>query len=316
MTVQARVTRSAWIAAVAAFASVGVHTRIAAQDLPALRVGCGSREVDAEVYFADVNGFFRNVGLTVDIQQFAAGNIMAAAIASGHLDVADSNLLTVAGAQLRGLPFLYIAPGNVVFSNAPTAMIVAAPNSPIRTAKDLNGKVVSGISLGSVDQVEMLSWIDKNGGDFASVKFIEVPVPEMPAALAQGRIDATVMNDPDLTAAVNAKTVRVIGNATEGVAKQYVGNGWFANTDWIAKNVETVRKFQAAMTQAADWANANPDKAAVILSKVTKIQEPRIRARFARKLDPPAMQPLLDAAYKYKMFPRPMNATAICWDGR
>jgi NitT/TauT family transport system substrate-binding protein len=204
----------------------------------------------------------------------------------------------------------------VVFSDAPTAMIVAAPNSPIRTAKDLNGKVVSGISLGSVDQVEMLSWIDKNGGDFSSVKFIEVPVPEMPAALAQGRIDATVMNDPDLTAAVNARSVRVIGNATEGVAKQYVGNGWFANTDWLAKNVETVHKFQTAMTEAADWANANPDKAAVILSKVTKIQEPRIRARFARELDPPAMQPLLDAAYKYKMFPRPVNATEICWNGR
>jgi len=304
------------MAAAGAFAISGMHARVSAQDVPTLRVGCGSREVDAEVYFADVNGFFRKVGLTVDIGQFAAGNIMAAAIASGHLDIADSNLLTVAGARLRGLPFLYIAPGNVVFSDAPTALIVAAPNSAIHTAKDLNGKVVAGISLGSVDQVEMLSWIDKNGGDFTSVKFLEVPVPEMPAALAQGRIDATVMNDPDLTAAVNAKTVRVIGNATEGVAKQYVGNGWFANTDWIAKNADTVRKFQAAMSEAADWANANPEKAAAILSKVTKIQEPRIHARFGRKLDPPAMQPLLDAAYKYKLFPRPLNATEICWDGR
>jgi ABC-type nitrate/sulfonate/bicarbonate transport system substrate-binding protein len=104
--IHAHMTRSTWIAAAGAFATVGVHTRLAAQNLPALRVGCGSREVDAEVYVADVNGFFRNVGLTVDIQQFAAGNVMAAAIASGHLDIADSNLLTVAGAHMRGLPFL------------------------------------------------------------------------------------------------------------------------------------------------------------------------------------------------------------------
>lgn len=315
------ITRARATALLFASAAATAAGRIAAQAPAVLQVGCGSREADAEVYFADGNAFFRKVGLSVDIQQFAAGNLMAAAIASGHLDIADSNLLTIAGAHLRGLPFVYIAPGSVVAETPGAtirpAMIVVAPNSPIRAAKDLNGKVVSGISIGSVDQVEMLSWIDANGGDYASVKFVEVPVPEMPAALAQGRIDATVLNDPDLTAALNAKSVRPIGDATQGInPKPYVGNGWFANVDWIGKNADAVRRFQAAMSDAADWANANPDKAAVILARVTKIQEPRIHVQFARRLDPAAMRPLLDAAYKYKIFPRPVNAADICWTGR
>jgi NitT/TauT family transport system substrate-binding protein len=238
---------------------------------------------------------------------------MAAAVVTSHLNIADSNVMTIAGAHVRGLPFMYIAPGNSATLETTTAHIVAAPGSSIKTGKDLNGKIVSGISIGSVDHVEMLAWIDKTGGDYTAVKYVEVAPAEIPAALAQGRIDAAVMNDPDYTAAFNAKTVRLLGNAMDGIAKQYVGNGWFASNEWIPKNADTVRRFQDAMAETADWANANPEKAAVILGKVTKIVEPRLHAKFAHRLDPTAMQPMLDAAFRYKVLPRALNAAEICW---
>src|SRR5579883_1901129 len=231
---------------------------------PPLEVGIGTREADALGYFAQDLGFFKKVGLDVELQQFSAGPQIAAAIASGHLQIGDSNVISLANSRARGLPFVYICGMNIYSAAHPTALAVVAENSPIKTAKELNGRTVAGVSLASIDQTNMFAWIDKNGGDWQSVKFI--------------------------------------------------GNGWIASEEWADAHVETVKKFREAIAMAAVWANAHPDAAAKIFNRYAKTQISRLHARYtSAPLDAKIVQPILDAAAKYKILPRQMSASEILW---
>jgi len=278
-----------------------------------LEIGIGSREADSLGYYAQDMGFFKKVGLNAELQQFSAGPQIAAAIVSGHLQVGDSNIINVAGAHVRGLPFVYIAGMSVIEAAHPTVLAVVAPNSTIKTGKDLNGLTTAGVSLNSIDQAEMMAWIDKTGGDWQSVKFIEVPPPEMPAALQANRIASCVINEPELSAFMGEKSVKAVGNPASSIAPRYLGNGWIATKEWADANVDTVKKFQQAIAMAADWANTHPDDAAKILGRYTKTRVTTLHARFTKVLDPKLLQPILDAAAKYKVIPRQVNANEIIW---
>jgi NitT/TauT family transport system substrate-binding protein len=301
---------------IAVLLALGARGAIA-QTPPALEVGIGSREADSLGYYAQDLGYFKKVGLNVELQQFSAGPQIAAAIVSGHLQIGDSNVISLANAHARGLPFVYICGMNVYNAAKPSALAVVAANSPIKTAKELNGQPVAGVSLASIDQANLLAWIDKNGGDWQSVKFIEVPPSEMATALEQGRISAAIINDPELSAFLAEKRVRVLGNAIAAVSPQYLGNGWIATKDWADANAETVKKFQQAIAMAAVWANAHPDDAAKIFDKYVKTQTETLHARFtAAPLDAKILQPILDAASKYKILPRQMAASELIWSGK
>ena len=41
-----------------------------------------------------------------------------------------------------------------------------------------------------------MAWVDKNGGSSAKVKFIELPFPQMEAALVAGKVDAISVQEP------------------------------------------------------------------------------------------------------------------------
>jgi ABC-type amino acid transport substrate-binding protein len=71
-----------------------------------------------------------------------------------------------------------------------------AKNSPIRSAKDLNGKIIAVPGLGTNAEYAVHEWLDLNGADTASVKFIELAYAAMPAALEAGRIDAAHVAEP------------------------------------------------------------------------------------------------------------------------
>ncbi len=267
----------------------------------ALVVGTAGKETDAEVYYAQDMGFFKKAGLTVEIQTLANGAAVASAVASGALQIGDSNTLSLATARQKGLPFAIFAPGALYSSTAPTTALAVAASGPIHTAKDLTGKILAGVSLGGLDQLSLEAWLDKNGGDSAAVKYVELPPAQMAAALERGTIAAASLPDPALDAAVTNGTVRIVGNNYDSIAKTFMITGWFATADWLAKNPVVAKKFGAVMAETAAWANANHDRAAEILLKYTKVDTRKSHVRFARTLDAAIVQPVLDAGAQYKM---------------
>jgi NitT/TauT family transport system substrate-binding protein len=297
--------RSRGIAVAAALAIIGALVAPAAVRADDhIVVGTAGKETDAEVYYAQDMGFFKKAGLTVDIQTLPNGAAVASAVASGALQIGDSNTLSLAVAHQRGLPFVIFAPGALYSTTSPTTALAVAPDSPLRGGKDLNGKVLAGVSLGGLDQLSLQAWVDKNGGDSTSAKFVELAPSLMVAALQRGTVAAVSLPDPVLSAAQADGSVRIIGKNYDSVAPAFLITAWFATNDWLTKNPDVARRYAEAMAATADWANANHDKAAEILLKYTKIDSHTSHVRFAKTLTAPLVQPVLDAGLQYKLLTR------------
>jgi NitT/TauT family transport system substrate-binding protein len=288
---------------------VQLGSTAAAQTAPVLHVATGGKETDAEVFYANELGYFTRAGLNVDISVMQNGAAIGSAIAAGSLQIGSSSTLIIANAQAKGLPFVFIAPGGQYNDATPSTVLVVPANSSIRSAKDLTGKTIAVLALRGVDQSSAEKWIDDNGGNSATVKFVEISPPEMPAALARGTVDAAQLAEPYLDAA--QKSVRTLGRAYGAVAKVWLIAGWFATTDWIAKNPDTVRKFADVMRQSAEWANANPAKAAAILSKYSKAKIDHIHTTYGLALDPALIATVIDVGVKYKILPKAVPPTDL-----
>jgi NitT/TauT family transport system substrate-binding protein len=280
-----------------------------AQQVATLKIATTPVDIGSQVFYAQDKGFFKANGLDAQIQVISNGAAITAAVISGALDVAQANIASLAAAHEAGLDVVIIAPAGQYSSKVPTTALVVAKNSPIRTAKDLNGKTLAGNGLKNITQVGAFAWMDKNGGDPSTTKFVEMPFPDMPGALLAGRIDAAVIAEPELSAALSKGDVRVLGNCYDGIAKDFMIGAWFTTGTWARAHPDLVKRFEKAMVQTADWANKNQAASAEILTKYTKIEvTPGMkRAVYADKLTPALVQPLIDGAAKYgitkKSFP-------------
>jgi NitT/TauT family transport system substrate-binding protein len=308
------ISRRRLLAVGASASAVLVAGPVTAQSLTAVAVGTSGKEADSQAYFAAELGLFKKHGLEVKINTLAPA-LLASAVAGGELQFGDSNLISIGAAREKNITFLLVAAGGAYSSNAPTTLMVTSPNNPAKTAKDLNGKVIAGVSLGGLDDMVAHAWMDRNGGDATSIKFIALAPGEMLPALERGTIDAALLPEPALSA--ERARVRVLGKAYDAVATRFLIAGWFASAEWASKNPATVKAFADAITEAGQWANANREKAAIILEKYTKIApdpaNPVTHITFAPALDPTLIQPVIDAGVRYKIFARPFTAAEIMW---
>jgi NitT/TauT family transport system substrate-binding protein len=208
--------------------------------------------------------------------------------------------VSLAIAHQAGLDVTIIAPAGIYSSKEPTSAIVVAKNSTAKVAKDLNGQIIACNGIKNISQIGPEAWLDQHGADLASLKWTDMPFPEMPAALETGRVAAALIAEPVLSTAL-AKGARVFANAYDGIAPSFMIGAWFTTGAWAKAHPDEVKRFQKAMFASAVWANAHRSESGAILSKYTKIVfEPTMkRTTYGTKMDAALMQPLIDATAKY-----------------
>ena len=277
-----------------------------AQAPAVLRVGTPGNDGNAMAYYALENGFFRKAGIDAQIQTIRAGSGsgIAGAVIGGALDVGEGDIISVAAAREHGLPLALIAPSFLHRGPAPVSALIVAKAAPIRTGRELNGTTIAVPSLTGPAKLVTVRWLQKNGADPATVKFVELPQTAMAAALARGTVVAATTTEPNLAAALD--DVRVLGYVYDAIGNPLQVSGWFATEDWIRNNTDLARRFVTVMRETAVWANdpQNHAASAAILQKYTPFPSdliPRMhRAAYGEAFDPALMQPLLDAAVEQK----------------
>ncbi len=279
-----------------------------AQALTTIRVA--TPPSDAQIFMAEDKGFLKANGLDGDIQVVSNGAAIVAAVLAGSIDIAQSNLVSLCAAHAAGTDVVLIAGAGQYSSKAPSAELVVGAKSPYKAAKDLTGRIVAGNGVKNITQVGAYAWLAQNGVDPASIKFVEMPFPQMPDALNVGRIDAAVIAEPSLSAAVSAGTVRVLAACFNGIANDFLIGGWFASGAWAQAHPDIVKRFQKAMAQTAAWANTQQSESGALITKYTKVAVSPTMARtvFALKLDGAMIQPLIDASARYGAIPKAFAA--------
>jgi NitT/TauT family transport system substrate-binding protein len=259
--------------------------------------------------YAFEQGFFKNAGINIEFANFPSAGAVGAALAGNAVDVAHADAIIVANAYNRGLPWQLFAGGGLYSGDAPTTLLCVAPTSPVRTAKDLEGKQVGVVSLASISALGVKSWLESNGANLANVKFFEINYATMVPALNRGDLAAAFIAEPFLSEL--RKDVRVLASAYDAIARAFFISTTFSTRQWLADNAATARKFAQVLDETVRWANSHHDDTAVIVSKATKLSLDTVhrmtRVRYAA-LDTKLVQPILDSALKYKSIEKAVNA--------
>ncbi len=305
-------SRSLTALAVTAVTALGVAAahapQVEAQPAPvSLKIATIPSDIAAEVYYAKDQGFFKAAGLEVSITPITNGGAISSAVASNAVDIGYSNVVSIALAHARGLPFSILAPANIHTSSAPTAGIIdVAGSSPIHSAKDLNGKTFAVTGLGNIANIAAAEWIDQDGGDAKTVRFVEIPLPQLADAVRAGKVAAASLDaigDPTQPKGKEAGGVRRLGVAFDAVGKNFVPSVWFSTIDWIEKHPREAKSFVAVMKRTAAWANTHHRESAAILARYTKYSPAEIqsvtRATYGATIRPEMIQGVLDSSAKY-----------------
>lgn len=263
-----------------------------------------------EVFYALEMGWFIRSGINLSPQILSNGAAIVAGVVGGSIDIGYANIVSLEVAFRKGLPVTLIAPASINDDRNPTNYLVVSAKSTIRTAKDLEGKLIAAAPLKSLADIPIRAWMDANGADSTKAKFVEIPFSEVPSAFAQGRIDAAFIIEPFATE-VKGDT-RVLMHPYTMIAKRFLGAAYFTTVPWAKAHPELVARFAKVISEAGTWANKNPSLSAPILSKYTKVPLATIQAMtrqgFAERLLPSEIQPTIDFAAKYKLIDSSFSA--------
>jgi NitT/TauT family transport system substrate-binding protein len=213
----------------------------------------------AALYAGIEEGFFEEQGLELKIEMGQGGAALLPAVASGQLDFATSNPVSLLQARERGLDAKVIAHWTSTHEKGDDASAVVAPgDSGISTAKDLSGKTVAVNTLQGMGGLTIREAVRQDGGDPESIEFVELGFPDMPAAMEQGNIDAAWVPEPFITMVIDSGGQVVTYPGQEAVpghpTQMFFTSGQLAESD-----PELVESMTTAVDETLEFAEKNPD---------------------------------------------------------
>ncbi|MGH7930625.1 MAG: ABC transporter substrate-binding protein, partial [Candidatus Binatia bacterium] len=163
-----------------------------------------------------------------------------------------------------------------------------------------------------------MAWLDKNGASSAKVKFVEVPFPQMEAALVAGKIDAASIHEPFAGAAVAKNVARVLAHPWSDVLSRFLIASWFASDKWLQKNKQTAQAFVTALNRGVDAIAADPKGSRDAIAKWTGLN-PELAGKvplpvYDKRVSEKDLQATINLAQKYKLIPRAIKAGDLISD--
>lgn len=268
-------------------------------------------------------GFFAEEGLAVTTQVAQGGAALLPAVVSGQYDFAFSNNVSLLLARAQGLPVRIVAAASsagVDPEPIDEALVVPA-DSPVQSVADLNGATVAVNTLNNIVEVADRVTLEQGGADLSTVEFIEIPFPDMPAALQQGRMQAAHIAEPHLTRAVEAGA-RIVAHPYRIVQPDVHISSWFSTDQFIGENPDTVERFTRALERSRTYALERPDEVRAFIPEFLGL-DPALADQIALGTWPGGMPSetsltaLYDASVRFGLMPPDAlpNVTAVLHKG-
>ena len=218
-------------------------------------------------------------------------------------------------AHLRNVPLVWVSPASLYRAEAPDGGLLVAKDSPIRTARDLTGKIVAVTALNDLNTIGVRAWTDQNGGDSNAVKLVELSPAAMQAALETGRIDAAAIFNPVFEAALTSGKTRLVAHIYDAIAKRFLSAVWFTSQSYAESHRDVVDRFEHVMVEANAYTNAHFAETLPLIAKYSGLDPASIahmqRSIAALYLDGGDVLPLIDSGAKYKLIARSFPAEEL-----
>jgi len=219
----------------------------------------------APLYLGIKKGFFAKQQITLNTKVLNTGATVVAGVVAGDLQLGFSNITSIVIAASNRFPVHIVAAGNQAAGGDYSAVYVRN-DSPITSAKDLAGKKIAVNGLKNIGSLCVNAALQASKVDINSVTYVEVPFPQMGAALAQGTVDAVWTVEPWSTVVKAGGTNRVVLRPFTLIAKYFPIASYFTSTQYLQSNPGVVRRFRTAINESLNYAQAHPAEARAILS--------------------------------------------------
>jgi NitT/TauT family transport system substrate-binding protein len=248
------------IAAAAALALLAGPVSAQAPEKPKLVLGVGGKPL---LYYlpltiAESQGFFKEQGLEVEVNDFGGGARALQALVGGSVDVVtgayEHTIRMQAKSQdIRAVLELGRFPGIVL-------AVKKSKAGQIKTAADLKGMKIGVTAPGSSTNFFVNYLMAKAGADPKSASFIGVGTGmSAVAAIKQGEIDAISNLDPVISKLETDGDIVILADSrTEGGTKTIFGGSnpaavVYMKNDFIEKNPNTTQAIVTAFYKALKW---------------------------------------------------------------
>src|SRR5680860_449462 len=227
----------------------------------------------APIYLGVEQGFFEERGIELTLESGQGGAAIVPAVVSGQFQFGFSNVTSLLLARSQGLPLKIVAAGNYSTGEdgADFSAIVVPEGSDITDAAGLEGRTVSVNTLQNIGDTTVRQSVEKAGGDPDAVEFVELAFPDMPAALAEGNVDAAWLVEPFLTIAKQAGAQEIASNLVD-TAPELMIAAYFSSEELLESDPGLVERFTEALNESLEYAEANPETVREIILTYTQIE--------------------------------------------
>ena len=214
----------------------------------------------AALYAGMEEGFFEERGIEITVETGQGGAALLPAVMAGQIDFATSNPVSLLQARGEGLDVRVIAHWTSALSEGEGDIngVVATAGSGIESAADLAGKRVAVNTLNGMGGLTISEAVRQDGGDPSSIQFVELPFPDMPAALEGGNVDAVWVPEPFFSGLQAAGNVVAAYSSKESVTG-HPTQMFFTSGRLMESDPQLVEDFTAAVEETLEFADANPD---------------------------------------------------------
>jgi NitT/TauT family transport system substrate-binding protein len=231
----------------------------------------------APVHLGIEKGFFADEGLSVDVQTVQGGAEVVPQVLSGDVQIGFSSTPTLMAAAATRLPVEIVAPARgrgparVRTGRSREGAVMVKRDSPVRGYADLAGRTVAVNAVENVVDLTLSATLDRHGVDHDDVERLEVPFPDMLAALDAGRVDAAFMATPFKTIAERSGDYRAIGYPLDDVRPGFVFTGYFASSRWAERNEEVLDRFLTALRRSMLYAADHERETRATIARFTEL---------------------------------------------
>jgi sulfonate transport system substrate-binding protein len=255
------------------------------------------------------------LGFTPTFTEFPGGPQLLEALNVGSVDFGHTGEAPPIFAQAAGAPLVYVG----AQPPAPQAeSIVVQTDSPIGTVAQLKGKRVA-LNRGSNVHYLLVQALAAAGLTLNDVTPVYLPPADARAAFDRGSVDAWVIWDPFLAAALAAGNTRVLQDA-RGLAPNREFQ--LASRKLADQQPDVVRAILSEVDRVDRWASSHQPEAARILAPAMGLPVPVLESALSRRgygvlsITPEIIadqQKVADTFAKLRLIPSSIDVSAAVW---
>jgi NitT/TauT family transport system substrate-binding protein len=214
---------------------------------------------DASLFYAQDSGIFRQHGLNVSFVAQASPVAVEASMASGTEQFGFITTPVLINLASKGVNVKCVSSVDGSEPSVPaddSTVLVAAKGSGITSVKDLAGKNVAEVQLTSLNSLAIEILAKQAGINPTSIHQVAIPFAQMPAALAQGRVQAAVIVAP-FAGTATSEGATVITHPNVDLFPNGTVTCLDAMGSYISANPNVVSQFRAAMDQSIAYSKTH-----------------------------------------------------------